>query len=69
MVETLEADVQIEEETRDGQAEEGVAEETESVVMRAKRRMLQWPNPVEYVNNMYGCHPNGDREYFEAVFG
>ncbi len=35
-----------------------------------KRRMLEWPNPVEYVNNMYGCHP-GDRNtnYFQAVFG
>jgi hypothetical protein len=69
MVETLEAEPQIEEETRDGQAVEAVAEERESVVMRFKRRMLEWPNPVEYVNNMYGCHPHLNREYFEAVFG
>ncbi len=32
--------------------------------------MLQWPNPVEYVNDMYGCHPGGgDTEYFRTVFG
>lgn len=35
-----------------------------------RRRMLQWPNPVEYVNDMYGCHPGeGDTEYFRKVFG
>jgi hypothetical protein len=35
-----------------------------------KRRMLAWPNPVEYVNNMYACHPgDGSTEYFKAVFG
>ncbi len=35
-----------------------------------RRRMLQWPNPVEYVNDMYGCHPGeGDSEYFRTVFG
>jgi len=34
-----------------------------------KRRMLKWPNPVEYVNNMYGCHPgDGNSDYFEVVF-
>jgi len=40
-----------------------------SDVERFKRRMLAWPNPVEYVNNMYGCHPGEDgTEYFEEVF-
>ena len=35
-----------------------------------KKRMLEWPNPVEYVNNMYGCHPADDNtEYFKVVFG
>ncbi len=35
-----------------------------------RRRMLAWPNPVEYVNDMYGCHPGeGDTEYFRTVFG
>lgn len=35
-----------------------------------KKRMLEWPNPVEYVNNMYGCHPrDGNMEYFKEVFG
>ena len=39
-------------------------------VIQAKKRMLEWPNPVEYVNNMYGCHPGDDgNEYFEVVFG
>ncbi len=34
-----------------------------------RRRMLQWPNPVEYVNNMYGSHPGeDDMEYFRTVF-
>lgn len=34
-----------------------------------KKRMLLWDSPVEYVNNMYGCHPNSDKmEYFEEVF-
>lgn len=38
-------------------------------VIRFKKRMLEWPNPVEYVNNMYGCHPDGiDNEYFKVVF-
>ena len=32
--------------------------------------MLEWPNPVEYVNNMYGCHPNAKgNKYFQVVFG
>ena len=38
-----------------------------------RERMLKWSNPVEYVNNMYGCHPGdgrdgGDRDYFDSVF-
>lgn len=39
------------------------------VVNRIKRRMLEWNNPVEFVNNMYGSHPdeNGG-EYFQSVF-
>lgn len=41
-------------------------------VLKFKKRMLQWPNPVEFVNNMYGCHPRDDDgggdEYFEKVF-
>jgi hypothetical protein len=47
------------------------ADETaHSDVLVFKRRMLEWPNPVEYVNNMYGCHPSdGNSDYFEAVFG
>ena len=40
-------------------------------VARFKKRMLEWSNPVEYVNNMYGCHPgddDDDYEYFRKVF-
>jgi hypothetical protein len=38
-------------------------------VLMFKKRMLQWPNPVEYVNNMYGCHPDDeDNEYFKVIF-
>lgn len=40
-------------------------------VLKFKRRMLKWANPVEYVNNMYGCHPgddDDDDEYFKVVF-
>lgn len=37
-----------------------------------KRRMLEWKNPVEFVNNMYSCHPGpkegGEVDYFEEVF-
>jgi hypothetical protein len=43
-----------------------------TVVLEFKARMLMWRNPVEYVNNMYGSHPDdgaGDNDYFEAVFG
>jgi len=34
-----------------------------------KERMLEWNNPVEFVNNMYGCHPDEDTEYFDFVYG
>lgn len=39
-------------------------------VLKFKKRMLQWSNPVEYVNNMYGSHPDDDDggEYFKVVF-
>lgn len=39
-------------------------------VAKYKKRMLEWPNPVEFVNNMYACHPGEDgSDYFETVFG
>jgi hypothetical protein len=46
-------------------------ESLEKFVLEAKKRMLEWPNPVEYVNNMYGTHPDGwlHRQYFLTVFG
>ena len=38
-------------------------------VLECRRRMLAWPNPVEFVNNMYGCHPgDANTEYFREVF-
>jgi hypothetical protein len=41
----------------------------QEAVLRFKKRMLEWPNPVEYVNNMYGCHPDDDdNEYFRVIF-
>lgn len=49
-----------------------IVEETPkaSQILEIKRRMLEWPNPVEYVNNMYGCHPGDDNtEYFKVIFG
>lgn len=39
-------------------------------IERFRRRMLEWPDPVEFVNNMYSCHPGDDSvDYFQAVFG
>ena len=49
---------------------ESAGHEPDSVFAeQCRRRMLAWPNPVEYVNDMYGCHPGeGDTEYFRTVF-
>lgn len=42
---------------------------SEEEILKFKKRMLEWPNPVEYVNNMYGCHPDDDdNNYFDVVF-
>lgn len=44
-------------------------EKNDAIIDEYKKRMLLWPNPVEYVNNMYGCHPwEIEQEYFEVVF-
>jgi len=40
-------------------------------VLEFRKRMLEWSNPVEYVNNMYGCHPgddDDDNEYFKVIY-
>lgn len=38
-------------------------------VLKFKKRMLEWNNPVEYVNNMYGSHPDDyNNEYFKVIF-
>ena len=40
-----------------------------SEVEEFKRRILSWSNPVEFVNNMYGCHPGDEgSNYFEKIF-
>lgn len=45
------------------------ARQVKDDVLKFKKRMLAWGNPVEFVNNMYGCHPDGDgSEYFKEVF-
>jgi len=47
----------------------GVGDTDVEDVLTFKKRMLEWPNPVEYVNNMYGCHPDDDdNEYFKVIF-
>ena len=34
-----------------------------------RERMLQYNNPVEFVNNMYGCHPSEDgSDYFTKIY-
>ena len=41
----------------------------QSKVAVFKKRMLTWDSPVEYVNNMYGCHPNeAKEEYFDKIY-
>lgn len=50
-------------------ATEGSSKQMEKVQL-FKSRMLQYENPVEFVNNMYGCHPDGgDRDYFNTIYG
>jgi len=47
----------------------GTDDTSNGEVLKFKKRMLEWPNPVEYVNNMYGCHPDDeDNEYFKEIF-
>ena len=39
------------------------------VAQQHKERMLRYRNPVEFVNNMYGCHPNdGSGDYFQVIY-
>jgi hypothetical protein len=38
-------------------------------IVEFKKRMLLWDSPVEYVNNMYGCHPDENGiDYFKKVY-
>jgi hypothetical protein len=42
---------------------------TNSEVLEFKKRMLVWDSPVEYVNNMYGSHPDESQmEYFDKIY-
>jgi len=41
----------------------------EQAALLFRQRMLDWPNPVEFVNNMYGCHPgDGGSDYFKEIY-
>ena len=63
----MSSNTQIDPETDVQNKVETAAERTDALTF--KKRMLQWSNPVEYVNNMYGCHPGDDNtEYFDVVF-
>ena len=34
-----------------------------------KNKLLEYQNPVEFVNNMYGCHPDEvGGNYFQTVY-
>jgi len=35
-----------------------------------RERLLEYRNPVEFVNNMYGCHPGecNDKDYFGLIY-
>ena len=47
-----------------------VSPEQTARVNKYKARMLSYANPVEFVNNMYGCHPDNEGgDYFQTVFG
>jgi len=43
----------------------------EKMLVESIRRMADYPNPVELVNNMYGCHPEdggGRGEYLVNIY-
>jgi hypothetical protein len=41
----------------------------DNIISVFKKRMLTWGNPVEYVNNMYGCHPDPKKaDYFDKIY-
>ena len=38
-------------------------------VLQFKLRILIWDSPVEYINNMYGSHPDTKgEEYFTKIY-
>jgi len=49
--------------------EEVIDEDNRNIVLEIKKKMLLWDNPVEFINNMYGCHPlEKEKEYFKTIF-
>ena len=50
-------------------AKSDASETPDERVLKFKKRMLEWNNPVEFVNNMYGSHPDdGNNDYFKTVY-
>ena len=40
-----------------------------NIAQAFKKRLLEYKNPVEFVNNMYGCHPDGNgNNYFQIIY-
>jgi len=63
------ADVSMSSTVSDARKGGELVEEKADKVLEFKKRMLAWGNPVEYVNNMYGCHPDDqNNDYFKSVF-
>lgn len=46
----------------------GISQKQMEKVRLFKRRMLEYKNPVEFVNNMYGCHPDSCGDYFSTIY-
>ena len=48
---------------------EKVPQEKLEMAQAFKKKLLEYKNPVEFVNNMYGCHPDeASGNYFQAVY-
>ena len=50
--------------------EGGPLEKITALLDETIRKIAEFPNPVELVNNMYGCHPRSEgRDYLQVVYG
>jgi hypothetical protein len=48
---------------------ERVPQEKLEIAQAFKKKLLEYQNPVEFVNNMYGCHPDEvGGNYFQTVY-